>query len=72
MNRNPEDYGDANHQSHVLVALRHNKDSSNNKKYKSGNVIAYVICEVSRDFLRNIFYHLNKNRNDMRLKGRHH
>ena len=35
----------SNHQSHVIVALRHNKDSNNNKKYKSGNVIAYVICE---------------------------
>lgn len=45
MNRNPEDYGDSNHQSHVIVALRHNKDMSNNKKYKSGNVISYIICE---------------------------
>ncbi len=45
LNRNPEDYGDSNHQSHVLVALRHNLDTTNNKKYKSGNVIAYVICE---------------------------
>lgn len=45
MNKNPEDYGDSNHQSHVIVALRHNQDLSNNKKYKSGNVISYVICE---------------------------
>jgi DNA polymerase alpha subunit A len=43
--RNPEDYNDAVHQSHVQVALRHNKDKSNSKKYKSGNVIAYIICE---------------------------
>ena len=46
MNRNPEDYNDANHQSHVLVALRHNKDVNNSKKFKSGNVVSYIICEV--------------------------
>jgi len=45
LQRNPEDYGDANHQSHVLVALRHNKNSNNSKKYKTGNVISYIICE---------------------------
>ncbi|CAF0727616.1 unnamed protein product [Brachionus calyciflorus] len=45
LNRNPEDYSDANHQPHVLVALRHNKDANNSKKYKSGDVVSYVVCE---------------------------
>jgi DNA polymerase alpha subunit A len=45
LNRNPEEYSDSVHQPHVLVALRHNMDASNNKKFKSGNVIAYVVCE---------------------------
>lgn len=45
LNRNPEDYSDANHQSHVLVALRHNKDNNNSKKYKTGDVVSYLICE---------------------------
>ena len=45
MNRNPEDYSDSGHQSHVLVALRHNNDVNNSKKFKSGNVVSYVICE---------------------------
>ncbi|RNA18984.1 DNA polymerase alpha catalytic subunit [Brachionus plicatilis] len=45
LNRNPEDYSDANHQPHVLVALRHNKDSNNSKKYKSGDVVSYIVCE---------------------------
>ncbi len=46
LQRNPEDYGDANHQAHVIVALRHNKNINNSKKYKTGNVISYIICEV--------------------------
>lgn len=45
LQRNPEDYGDANHQAHVIVALRHNKNINNSKKYKTGNVISYLICE---------------------------
>lgn len=45
LQRNPEDYGDANHQAHVIVALRHNKNSNNSKKYKTGNVVSYIICE---------------------------
>ena len=45
LNRNPEDYSDANHQSHVLVALRHNQDVNNSKKYRNGDVVSYVICE---------------------------
>lgn len=45
LQRNPEDYGDANHQAHVIVALRNNKNVNNSKKYKTGNVISYVICE---------------------------
>lgn len=48
LNRNPEDYNDANHQPHVLVALRNNSDNANSKKYKSGDVVSYIICEVSR------------------------
>ena len=50
LNRNPEDYSDSVHQPHVLVALRHNADTNNSKKFKSGNVIAYVVCEVSQSF----------------------
>jgi hypothetical protein len=45
LTRNPEDYNDANHQSHVIVALRNNSDVNNSKKFKSGDVISYVICE---------------------------
>jgi DNA polymerase alpha subunit A len=45
LNRNPEDYSDANHQSHVLVALRHNKDPANSKKYRNGDVVSYIVCE---------------------------
>lgn len=45
LQRNPEDYNDANHQSHVIVALRHNSNKSNSKRYKSGDVVSYIICE---------------------------
>ncbi len=47
LNRNPEDYSDANHQPHVLVALRHNTDANNSKKYRNGDVVSYIICEDS-------------------------
>ena len=45
LNRNPEEYNETNHQSHVLVASRFNRDSSNNKKYRAGDVVSYIICD---------------------------
>ena len=46
LNRNPEEYNESNHQSHVIAALRFNSDNSNNKKFRSGDVVSYIICEV--------------------------
>ncbi len=48
LNRNPEVYNESNHQSHVLVALRFNRNTANNKKFHSGDVISYIICEVTK------------------------
>jgi DNA polymerase elongation subunit (family B) len=55
LNRNPEEYNDSNHQSHVQAALRFNMDSTNNKKYRSGDVVSYIICEVVNLHFKQIF-----------------
>ena len=45
LTRAPADYGDAKAQPHVLVALR--VKQLYNMVYKQGDVVPYVICEVS-------------------------
>jgi DNA polymerase elongation subunit (family B) len=49
LTKNPEDYPDKKALPHVQVAIRMN--SSMAKKFKQGDTIAYVICEV-RCFLK--------------------
>lgn len=44
LTKNPEDYPDKKALPHVQVALRLN--STRTKKFKQGDTIAYVICEV--------------------------
>lgn len=44
LTKNPEDYPDKKALPHVQVAIRMN--SSMAKKFKQGDTIAYVICEV--------------------------
>ena len=49
LTKNPEDYPDKNHQSHVQVALRIN--SWGGKKLRAGDTVCYVICDVGSTFL---------------------
>ena len=44
LTKNPEDYPDKKALPHVQVAIRMN--STMTKKFKQGDTIAYVICEV--------------------------
>lgn len=49
LTKNPEDYPDKKSLPHVQVALRMNQNLT--KKFKQGDTIFYVVCEVR---LRNI------------------
>lgn len=44
LTRNPEDYPDKKHLTHVMVALRRNTNVQMDKKLRAGDVVSYVIC----------------------------
>lgn len=46
LTKNPEDYPDKKSLPHVQVAIRMNSTMTQTKKFKQGDTIAYVICEV--------------------------
>lgn len=45
LNKNPEEYRDLKGLGHVILALRQNQDPTRAKKLRSGDTIAYVICD---------------------------
>jgi DNA polymerase alpha subunit A len=49
LSKNPNDYPNDKRLSHVLVALRLNE--SGGRKWKSGDTVPYIICEVSLNFI---------------------
>lgn len=54
LTKNPEDYRDAKTLPHLQVALRVN--SKGGKKYRAGNTVSYIICDVSSSFIFYIFF----------------
>lgn len=46
LTKNPEDYADKKALPHVQVALRLNSNAALAKKFRQGDVINYIICEV--------------------------
>lgn len=44
LNRHPEEYRDTKALGHVALALRHNNDPKNTRKYRAGDTMVYVIC----------------------------
>jgi DNA polymerase alpha subunit A len=49
LSKNPNDYPNDKRLSHVLVALRLNE--SGGRKWKAGDTVPYIICEVSLNFI---------------------
>jgi len=45
LTKDPKEYKDAKGQPHALVAIRWNENVKNERKFKSGDVINYLICK---------------------------